>query len=254
MKIRICLLYLLAVAATGLQAQNRMNVHLKSGETVSFSILDVSSVDWGEAPESMEPEYEDIVIEGNTYHLGLSGAIDLALEVKWAAYNVGAASPSEFGKYYSWGETETKDAVSWTTYFDSVDGSSSNFKKYAVDKEKQLAPVDDVAHVKWKGDWRMPTKAEQDNLRSKCTFVWMQYGNHNGCLVIGNNGNAIFFPAAGGRSPVSPYDADSNCHYWSSSLSKNSSISAFALDISDGIKYYNNTSRHYALSVRPVCP
>ena len=34
--------------------------------------------------------------------------VDLGLSVKWATCNVGASSPSDYGDYYAWGETNTK--------------------------------------------------------------------------------------------------------------------------------------------------
>ena len=34
--------------------------------------------------------------------------VDLGLSVKWAAYNVGANKPEDYGNYYAWRETTTK--------------------------------------------------------------------------------------------------------------------------------------------------
>ena len=36
-------------------------------------------------------------------------AVDLGLSVRWATMNVGATSEGDYGNYYAWGETETKD-------------------------------------------------------------------------------------------------------------------------------------------------
>ena len=41
-------------------------------------------------------------IEGHEY-------VDLGLSVKWATCNVGANAPHEYGDYFAWGETYTKD-------------------------------------------------------------------------------------------------------------------------------------------------
>ena len=32
--------------------------------------------------------------------------VDLGLSVKWAAWNVGATKPEEYGLYFAWGETQ----------------------------------------------------------------------------------------------------------------------------------------------------
>lgn len=37
-----------------------------------------------------------------------SGAVDLGLSVKWAACNLGASAPEEYGDYFAWGETAPK--------------------------------------------------------------------------------------------------------------------------------------------------
>ena len=39
--------------------------------------------------------------------------VDLGLSVQWATYNVGADSPTEYGDYFAWGETETKKSIFW---------------------------------------------------------------------------------------------------------------------------------------------
>ena len=108
-----------------------------------------------------------------------SDYMDLGLSVKWATYNIGANSPEEFGDYYAWGEVEVKDNYTWETY-KYYDVSNKNLTKYNTDKNNStgypdnkttLDPEDDVAHVKWGGNWRMPTKAEFDELRNNCKWT-----------------------------------------------------------------------------------
>ncbi len=40
--------------------------------------------------------------------------VDLGLSVCWAGWNIGAASPEEYGEYYPWGETVSKSDYSST--------------------------------------------------------------------------------------------------------------------------------------------
>ena len=42
--------------------------------------------------------------------------VDLGLSVKWASCNIGAEIPYEFGDYYAWGETETKETYTFDNY------------------------------------------------------------------------------------------------------------------------------------------
>lgn len=174
--------------------------------------------------------------------------VDLGLSVKWATCNIGASKPEEYGDYYAWGETETKSTYNWDSYFDSY------HDKYATNKKTKLDQEDDVAHVKWGGSWRMPTDAELTELRTKCSWVWTTYGGHNGYVVMGSTGNAIFLPAAGYRDDSSLSNAGSRGYYWSSSLSENLSYDAWYVNFnSDFVRSYGNY-RLYGQSVRPVCP
>lgn len=44
--------------------------------------------------------------------------VDLGLPsgLLWATCNLGAATPEEYGDYYAWGETATKEVYNWSTY------------------------------------------------------------------------------------------------------------------------------------------
>ena len=151
-------------------------------------------------------------------------AVDLGLSVKWASCNLGASAPEEFGDYYAWGETETKGNYRLETY-KWCQGSYNTLTKYnngsyhgTVDNKTVLDPKDDVAHVKLGGSWRMPTKAELDELMNNCTWTWTTLNGASGFKVTGSNGNSIFLPAAGSRNgTVFNYVAEHG-YYWSSSL------------------------------------
>lgn len=42
--------------------------------------------------------------------------VDLGLSVLWATCNIGAATPEEYGNYFAWGETATKDSYTEENY------------------------------------------------------------------------------------------------------------------------------------------
>ena len=190
------------------------------------------------------------------------GYVDLGLPsgIKWAAYNVGATKPEEYGGYYAWGETEEKEDYSWETY-KWCNGSETTITKYCtdsdygiVDNKTVLEPEDDVATVKWGGDWRMPMKSEQDELRNNCIWVWITLNGVNGYKVTGPNGNSIFLPAAGYRSGTAVSYRGYYGDYWSSLLVSYDSNHAYALYAEESTyNKYNNGFRRYGRSVRPVC-
>ena len=185
-------------------------------------------------------------------------AVDLGLSVKWAAYNVGATKPEEYGGYYAWGETEEKEDYSLETY-KWCNGTSISITKYCtdssdgtVDNKTVLDPEDDVAHVKWGGDWRMPTREEQDELRNNCTWEWTTLNGVNGYKVTGPNGNSIFLPAAGYRNGTDVYGRGSYGCCWSGSLNSDYSNNACRLSFRDGSYNWSYDSRCCGRSVRPV--
>ena len=188
--------------------------------------------------------------------------VDLGLPsgIKWATCNVGADSPEDYGDYFAWGETEPKEKYDWSTY-KWCNGSPTTQTKYCtsssygtVDNKTILDLADDTANANWGGSWRMPTKAEQDELRNECTWDWTTKNGVNGYTVTGPNGNSIFLPAAGYRYNSDLSRAGSYGYYWSSSLRAHGSYLAYELHFHSNSVDWDNNSRGFGLSVRPVLP
>ena len=184
--------------------------------------------------------------------------VDLGLSVCWATMNVGASSPSDYGDYYAWGETTTKSDYSWSTYkyrkgdYDKLTKYCTESGYGTVDNRKELDSDDDVAHVKWGGNWRMPTYEELKELKEKCDWKWTTQDDHAGYKVTGPNGNSIFLPAAGYRDDSSRYSAGSGGGYWSRTLYSDYPYDAWYLSFySSGIGT-NGNYRYIGQSVRPV--
>ena len=197
--------------------------------------------------------------------------VDLGLSVKWAKCNVGADSVHHYGNYYAWGEVEPKEVYDWTTYKWKTSEVSSwkGINKYTVadgqtegvwydgegnfigDNKTILDKEDDAAAVNMGGSWRMPTKAEQDELRTECTWTWTTLNDVNGYNVEGPNGNSIFLPAAGYRIN-SLYDVESYGYFWSSSLRTGHSGHAHYLEFSSGGVSFDYYYRNQGRSVRGV--
>ena len=130
--------------------------------------------------------------------------VDLGLPsgLLWAKYNIGAATESETGGYFSWGETAPKTDFGKGKY-KFADGD--NFSKYNNgDKLRQLQPEDDAAFVNL-GPWcHIPTKAEWEELIEKCTWEATKMtmpGTTEPVVacwkVTGPNGNHIILPSTG---------------------------------------------------------
>lgn len=192
------------------------------------------------------------------------GYVDLGLSVKWATCNVGANNPEDYGDYFAWGETTTKDTYNWSTY-EYCNGSSSTLTKYCnnssygnngfTDNKTQLELSDDAARVNWGGAWRMPTDAEWTELREQCTWTWTtQNGVYGTKVTSKTNENSIFLPAVGYRVGSSLNYAGSGCYYWSSSLCTDYPSSAWSVSFYSGSVSRSYDYRYCGQSVRPVCP
>lgn len=249
--------------------------------------LGISTPSTPDTPEPTDP------YNGHEY-------VDLGLPsgLKWATCNLGAENPEDYGYYYAWGATEPQDVYDYVhcpfLTQNTTSNSSQKFTKYlgstsssykdpsATDAnalKTVLDPEDDAAHVNWGGDWRMPTKEEQDELLENCYWKWVTSYNGksvNGYIVykvkdsadkgkMTNNNSSyspvgsysvsdphLFLPAAGCRYDSSLDIASSYGNYRSSSLYSSCPDGAWVLDF-----YMGNVGwgidRLYGMSVRPVC-
>ena len=168
--------------------------------------------------------------------------VDLGLSVKWATCNVGASKPEDCGDYFAWGETMTKSSY--------TEGNSKTYGKSMGDIKGNSSY--DAARANWGGKWRMPTKAEMQELRDRCNWEWTTQNGVNGYKVTGPNGNSIFLPAAGYRLGSSLYNAGSYGEYWSSTPNESNSSRAYYLYFDSDNHFMGNYHRNYGQSVRPV--
>ena len=172
--------------------------------------------------------------------------VDLGLSVCWADWNVGASSPEGYGDYYAWGETTTKSDYAESSY-QYHNGSYVNIGSNISGTRY------DVARAQWGGSWRMPTKAEFQELKDRCTWTWTTYNNVNGYKVTGPNGNSIFLPAAGLRNGTELSNRGSSGYYWSGSLNEGYQSNAFSLYFDSSDRFVGSSYRESGRTVRPVC-
>lgn len=202
--------------------------------------------------------------------------VDLGLPsgTLWATTNVGASEPEDYGYYFAWGEVEPKSTCNWSTYkwmkegysdwegcnkYTIADGQTSgcwyNNGTFVGDNKIELDLEDDAAYMNWGEGWRMPSRAQQDELRdtNNCTWTWTNINGKNGYLVKSKrNESSLFLPAAGYRNGGSLGDAGSWGIYWSRSLSPSSSDYASGLGFYSGYIDWYIDGRYFGFSVRPV--
>ena len=129
----------------------------------------------------------------------------------------------------------------------------ASYKAASISANLTLAQ--DAARANLGGNWRMPTKAEFQELIDNCNVVWT--ADYNGTGVKGRiftskvNGNSVFFPAAGHCLNSSVYSVGSYGYYWSASWY--SSSYAWYLYFGSGSQRVDYYRRYFGFSVRGVC-
>ena len=201
----------------------------------------------------------------------------------WASFNLGASKPEEYGDYYAWGEIEPhyeagysqssfpvwkdgKSGYDWATY-KWCNGDHKKLTRYCPENKtdwwdgsgtpdgktsfKDYDYEDDAARARLGGNWRMPTRPEWDELKTRCTYTWTTHYGVTGRKVTAPNGNSIFLPAAGLRYGADLLNVGSEGHYWASSEAWGSMANEEWIDGNHNI-YAASCERRCGLSVRPV--
>ena len=241
------------------------------------------SYDWvWDAPADLPKDFvcERVVVTGTAESRDIHEKVQLwEGGPYWATTNIGADEPWESGYYFWWGDTVgyKRENDKWV----ATDGSSSNYsfgngntptynmdistlrKEGWITSNNVLAPKHDAAHVKWGGNWRMPTEQEFEDLISKCDWTWDAIMGVNGWVfgfVIQGKGDydskSIFLPAVsqGVEDRIGTWRRG---YYWSS-VPRSDNYHANDLYFSEGsitegiVRFVSYNARNMGRSVRPV--
>lgn len=159
-----------------------------------------------------------IVFQDDLVDMGLpSGTL-------WAKKNIGASKVTDYGMYFSWGNTDGHNG-------DSVGNYDFSLNVYNATSGATLTtnvpPENDAAKANLGTAWKLPTSVQFDELflPAYTTNAWVTDYNGisglNGRLVTSKaNGNTLFFPAGGyfNGTSLSGRDASGGTlgRYWSS--------------------------------------
>lgn len=124
--------------------------------------------------------------------------VDLGLPsgLLWANINVGSQTPSDKGDYYAWGETKPQAGKRY--HLDDYDPMSNGKGAYDNIGTDINGTLYDAAQVNWQGPWRMPTKADVQELYANCTVTLTELnGNYVWKFKSNINDSVIYLPGAG---------------------------------------------------------
>lgn len=222
---------------------------------------------------------------------GESATIDMVLPVVtfvdlglpsgtlWADRNVGAASETDAGDYFAWGETSPR-AADWATS-KPYNWANTPFNNGIADYDATyfgtnlsnwvdgttLKPEYDAAYVAYGNNAHIPTSSDYQELMDNCTITWTNDFEGTGvkgfiCTsnIAGYTDQYIFLPAAGRRKDSGISGENENLRYWTSTLATETTVhssgdmSAAWGMFSEGTEMQMDGygDRYYGLSVRAV--
>ena len=129
--------------------------------------------------------------------------LELPSGTLWAACNVGASTPTDYGLYFQWGDTSgyTAEQIGKDKTFTEDDykwlsgGTYTKYNGYGDTLELE----DDAAYAYMGGDWHMPTYDQLIELRDNTTVKWETINGISGQRLTSkiDTSKSLFFPASG---------------------------------------------------------
>ena len=178
-------------------------------------------------------------------------AVDLGLSVKWADRDLGSDYLNEPAPCYAWGHL-----VSYGTIYSTLD--VNKYKYWDTSNNCYMDIGDDISGTEYDvaryllgGKWRMPTKAEVEELLTcRLEIQYRGGGAIDGYKFVGNNDNSIYMPQTlRWTSTLSDY-VDSriyNCVY----------PNPWVFNSWDGVEFFGDFNKKYyrfcECAIRPVC-
>lgn len=179
--------------------------------------------------------------------------VDLGLPsgTKWATHNLDMSRPNK----------ETASVEDYGSYCNWADPTGENVYKDENTLPSANPPVSicntdyDIAHVQWGKEWSLPTKEMQYELRTKCTWEYVEINGVKCGKAIGPNGNYIILPLGGcwlGHN-TEVTDAGKSGYYWTGEceLSDNNRYYVYFLEV-NGLYDLVRCPRNFRCMVRPV--
>ena len=201
----------------------------------------------------------------------------------WATANVGASAPEKYGKYYAWGETETKSTYTWANYAYYDRYSSGNHEYYYIDADDIGGSEVDVAGgfeaANGGGAYqiedqicvdpaysdtrfnqnsktyysRMPSQADFQELISNTTQAAATVNGVKGVMFTSKkNGNKVFLPYAGSYYDAKKPSDGTVTYYWTSTDYTSDSKKAWSVKLASGAATMTQCQCRTGLPVRAV--
>ena len=187
--------------------------------------------------------------------------VDLGLKsgTLWAAKNVGASKPTDYGLYFQWGDIEgyKADEVGIERGYKKFGWSDYKFGKKLTKYTKPgdtLDLEDDAANEYMGGDWHIPTPEQLLELIDNTKIEWAKICGVSGTKFTSNKDTSkyIFIPTAGCAWGGTLVNSESSGSIWPSKLSGYSADYGKRIFLDPGRALLGSSERDLGLSIRGV--
>lgn len=181
--------------------------------------------------------------------------VDLGLPsgLKWAKCNVGADEETAPGLYFAWRDIEGHEKDSGYEFTSANYTAKGLSYANGVLTAYEIALAEDAARVNLGGNWRMPTKAEFEELYNNTNVTWATITGVAGRKFTNkvDASKYIFMPITGQyRGTILAY-INERGYYWSST--HYGSSEAYNLSFGKDSQGMYETYPYYGSTVRAVC-
>lgn len=136
-----------------------------------------------------------------------------------------------------------KSGTKWAVFNMDIDGKTG---RYVWDDP------DRYIREQWGDRWRMPTKADWEELMESCFWSWDVQKGRQGMLVRGESGNTIFLPADGYVAQSHLMQENEYGAYWTSDAVDSTPGCFWSLFFGMDFVYWYTFPQSYCASIRPV--
>ena len=196
-----------------------------------------------------------------------SSAVDMGTSVMWSPINLGAEHDDTItsdnmcklkGGIFMWGalyDTGEYGNNAYTKYNNKL-AEGSRPSELPVNSDISGNPNYDAAKNIWGGEWRIPTKAEWQELYNACTYEYITEGPDSYITFTSKStGNSLTFRLSGYYNSTTGTQDGLSGYYWSSTSQSEKiakSISTSFVKAQKSVGLNTNADRYTGLPVRPV--
>lgn len=136
-----------------------------------------------------------------------------------------------------------KSGTKWAAFNMDIDSEVGRFA---------WTDLSNYVSQQWGDKWRMPTKADWQELMDDCFWSWDIQKGRQGMLVKGPNGNSIFLPADGYVTQGHLMQDNEYGAYWTADTADSAPGCSWILFYGMDFVYWYTFPQTYSGSVRPV--